>query len=47
MTCEQCATIRQQTLDEVVDALYRIMPNSDSYETKGFIAELLEEVTRD
>ena len=35
---------RRETLNEVVDALYRIMPNSDGYETKAFVAELLEDV---
>jgi predicted Zn-ribbon and HTH transcriptional regulator len=36
--------VRRETLNEVVDALYRIMPNSDGYEAKAFVAELLEEV---
>lgn len=39
--------IRKQTADDMVDAIYRVMPNADGHEAKSFVAHVLEEFWRD
>lgn len=48
--CEECpnrANVRKQACDDMVDAIYRAMPNGDEYETKSFVAYVLEEFHRE
>lgn len=48
--CEQCPerkNIRKQAVDDMVEAIRRAMPDTDSYETKAFVAYVLEEFWRD
>lgn len=48
--CEHCPerqNIRKQAADDMVDAIYRIMPNADGYEAKAFVAHILEEFWRE
>ena len=47
MICDKCDAARKQAADDMVDAIYRVMPNADGYEAKAFVAHVLEEFWRD
>jgi len=47
MTCDKCDAACKQAADDMVDAIYRVMPNADGYEAKAFVAHVLEEFWRD